>query len=59
MVLAARVVEGREVQEAGMRRNIVKNVFPLVSFPGSTFCLIDDGESNAAEENAACRDKSP
>lgn len=57
-VLAAGVVEGREVQEAGMRRNIGKNVFPLVSFPGSTFCLIDGGESNTAEKNAAHRDKS-
>lgn len=28
-----------------------KNVFPLVSLPGSTFCLIDGGESNTAEKN--------
>lgn len=43
-VLAAKVVERREVQEAGITRNPVKNVFSLVSFPGSAFCLMSDRE---------------
>lgn len=59
-VLAARAMEGKEVQEAGMRGNTVKNVFPLVSFPGSTFCLINDGATKATgKKNATHGNKAP
>lgn len=49
-VLAARVVERREVQEAGIMKNPVKNVLPLVSFPGSAFCLMNNGEISLRKE---------